>query len=303
MQVRSGGVLRGGPFRAVLFINLGQAVGRGPDVAQPVPQPGPEFPRRQVQPGPQPGRKRIVFRALGRGVRHGGRSLGCTVRRFCFLIGLFPPGQPAGVQPAAQPPGQSEPGNVARKLRAHQGHKNPEQGRAAGAQVAAGIVVQGIAHHAAAPEIAHGKIPGRGHNQQTDGHEEEAAPAQPVQTVGRGNARRAQRPESQGAQQGHHAEYVVEKARGIRAEQACLVAHYRRAADHMIEAWIIGVKADQTEQQQQSPEQQEKAEKLATELVGIRRATLPGQDYSRPRYSLVRVSTLMRSPSLTKMGT
>jgi hypothetical protein len=71
----------------------------------------------------------------------------------------------------------------------------------------------------------------------------------------------------------------------------------------MIEAWIIGVKADQTEQQQQSPEQQEKAEKLATELVGIRRATLPGQDYSRPRYSLVRVSTLMRSPSLTKMGT
>ncbi|WP_241160161.1 hypothetical protein [Desulfovibrio sp. ZJ369] len=47
------------------------------------------------------------------------------------------------------------------------------------------------------------------------------------------------------------------------------------SADYMIKAWIIGVKAEQAEQQKQSPEEKKKAEQLPAEFMGVRKTNLP----------------------------
>ena len=71
-----------------------------------------------------------------------------------------------------------------------------------------------------------------------------------MQTVSGRNARSAQRPKSQRAKQGHHAKHVVKKTCSVSAEQPRFVVHHCRAADHMVEAGVIGVKTAQAEQKQ-----------------------------------------------------
>ena len=54
----------------------------------------------------------------------------------------------------------------------------------------------------------------------------------------------------QRAKQGHHAKHVVKKTCSVSAEQPRFVVHHCRAADHMVEAGVIGVKTAQAEQKQ-----------------------------------------------------
>ena len=68
-----------------------------------------------------------------------------------------------------------------------------------------------------------------------------------MHAIGRRDVGRPQCAENQRTEEGGHAEDIVEKSRSIRAKKASLVAHFNSATDHMVEAGVIGVKAEQAQ--------------------------------------------------------
>ena len=125
------------------------------------------------------------------------------------------------------------------------------QPRAPGAQIIAGIGVQGAADHPATGDIAKGQIPCGPHDQQADGEQKKAAPAPPADGIRGGDTGRAQGPEDQRPDIGAYAKNIIEEAGSIGTKKSRLVADFSLPADHMVEAGVIGAESHHTEQHQQ----------------------------------------------------
>ena len=144
-----------------------------------------------------------------------------------------------------------DPGEVEGQLDADQKNEEPDQPRAPGAQIIAGIGVQGAADHPATGDIAKGQIPCGPHDQQADGEQKKAAPAPPADGIRGGDTGRAQGSEDQRPDIGAYAKNIIEEAGSIGTQKSRLVADFSLPADHMVEAGVIGAESHHTEQHQQ----------------------------------------------------
>ena len=196
-----------------------------------------------------------------------GDDLGLVLFILFFLQDAFPD---AG---HAQRP-HRDPGKIEGQLHADQKNEEPDQPRAPGAQVVAGIGMEGAADHPATGDITKGQIPCGPHDQQADSQQKKAAPAPPADGIRGGDTGRAQGSEDQRPDIGAYAKNIIEEAGSIGTKKSRLVADFGLFADHMVEAGVIGAESHHTEQHQQCPEKQEKPKKFAAELACVRMSTL-----------------------------